>query len=88
MKIKTINIGYNNYIPKSEIVAIRAYDSSKIQKDVKKYIEWGREKGYAYVEDCTMNRQRNSVIITKDGGYYLSNKSATYLNKLLTRDED
>lgn len=88
MKIKTINIGYNNFIPVSEIIAIRTYESTKLQKDVKRLFEGGRKECGAYVEDCTMKRQRNSVIITRDGGYYLSNKSSTYLNKMLTKDEE
>lgn len=66
-----LNVGFDNYVCKSEIVAIVAYGGAKLKAEVsRRKKESGDNK--SYLQDCTKNHSIKSVVVCKDGTYVLS----------------
>lgn len=78
-----IPIGFSNYVDSNQIQAVRPYDSARLLNDVRLRLNNSDPFHKVMIHDCSMNRPKNSIIICKDGVYYLSNKTVGYIVKQL-----
>lgn len=80
-------IGFGNYINADEIVAVRPYDTKKLIGEVRARIN-AEPTQKALVQDCTKGKKKASVVICKDGVYYVTAKTTKTLVAQLNRLEN
>mgnify|MGYP003128383009 CR=1 FL=1 len=77
-KLKTLNIGFNNFVPLERIIAVVDYDS----KSIKKTIKTAKENKQLLI-DAGKDKNIESVVVMDTGQVILSSvKVATLLKRV------
>ena len=82
MESRTLNVGNESYVMVSSIEAILSCSGKKLMNELAERKDIN-SKEKIMLHDCTKARMRKSVIVTKDGTYYVCALTTKALNKRL-----
>lgn len=83
-----VNLGYNNYVNGERIVAVRPYDDLRLKSDISGKAKKRESGERTYIQDCSKDRKKGSVIICDDGTYFISSKGVRSIMAQIQQGKD